>query len=315
MPKKEKVLITGATGIVGANVARHMVKEGHEVHIITRESSSRWRLSDILNQLSDHAVSLEEKEKLFPILKVVNPSIILHFATYGGFPFHRDEEQILKTNIIGTTNLIKGLMDVNYKCFINTGSSSEYGPKQEKMKESDICEPINFYGVTKAASTFYASYMAKREKKPIINLRLFSPFGPYDDKTRLMAEATLNALQNKEINLANPKAVRDYIYMADVIDLYLKVIEKAGQVKGEVFNVGSGKETSIEYAVNKILELSGSKSKVNWGAITPRASDTQTWEADMDKTTKTFSWKPKYSIDEGIKETVNWFRANLSLYL
>ena len=311
----EKVLVTGATGFVGANLVRRVLQQGYDVHIFTRASSNKWRLADVMSKLNDYTVDLVQTGKLKALIRHVKPDIIFHLAAsgiYGGV--NLTERKLIENNFWGTVNLVNACRDIDYKCFVNTGSSSEYGPKKHPMKETDVCEPINMYGITKCAATLYGSFVAKTEGKPIIGLRLFSPYGPYDDKTRLVVYSIVNALQNNDLNLANPDAVRDYIYVEDILNLYLKIIDRAYELKGEVFNVGGGSQTTISYIVGKVIELTQSKSKVNWGVAGGRRWDTERWEADIEKTSKAFDWKPTYSIEEGLKNTVDWFRNNLYFY-
>src|SRR3989338_6947420 len=184
MPDKSKkrVLLTGATGFVGANLARRLLREGYEVHVLTRKTSDRWRLANILPSLHDHIVDLREVAKLNKVVGSIKPDIICHLATaaiYGGV--HLPEKDLIDINLWGTFNLINACEKINYSCFINTGTSSEYGPKPHRMRETDFCQPINMYGITKLAAALYAQLVAKSSQKPIIHLRLFSPYGPYDE--------------------------------------------------------------------------------------------------------------------------------------
>lgn len=315
MSKYYKVLVTGATGFVGSNLVRRLLDEEYEVHILTRESSNKWRIRDILPNLNEHSVDLLDGNRLKPLLEQINPDVIFHLATlgiYGGI--QSPEKDVIETNLFGTMNLINACENIEYRCFVNTGSSSEYGPKKELMKENDVCEPINVYGISKCAATLYGNFIARTKGKPIIGFRLFSPFGPYDDKSRLMTYAITNTLQNKPLMLANPDAVRDYIYIEDVLDLYLQSIELASKVKGEIFNIGSGSEKSVSYVVNKIIEITNSKSEIKWKSFPKREYDTEKWEADIEKVSKYFNWKPKYQIDEGIMKSISWFKSNLSFY-
>lgn len=315
MSKYYKILVTGATGFVGSNMVRRLLDEGHEVHIITRESSDKWRIRDILSNLNEHIVDLLDRNRLKPLLEQINPDVIFHLATlgiYGGI--QSPEEEVIETNLFGTMNLINACENIEYRCFVNTGSSSEYGPKKELMKENDVCEPINVYGISKCAATLYGNFIARTKGKPIIGFRLFSPFGPYDDKSRLMTYAITSALQNKPLLLGNPNAVRDYIYIEDVLDVYLQSIEIAFRLKGEVFNVGSGSEITVSYIVNKIIEITNSKSEIKWNSFPGRAHDTDKWGADIKKVSRSFNWQPKYHIDDGIRQTISWFENNLCLY-
>lgn len=316
MSKFDKVLVTGATGFVGSNLVRRLINDGYEVHVFTRKTSDKWRISDILPMLENHIVDLNEEERLKNLLAQIKPDVIFHLANagvYGGL--HLPEKKVIETNFLGTVNLINACNDVDYKCFVNTGSSAEYGPKKHAMKESDLCEPVNIYGISKCAATLYGNFIAKKNDKPIIGFRLFSPFGSYDDKSRLMTYAIMNALQNQPLMLANPNAVRDYIYIEDVLDLYLQSIKLALELKGEVFNIGSGSQKTISYVVNKIIEITNSKSEINWNSFSGREHDTEKWEADIEKVSKYFNWHPKYHIDDGIRQTILWFKSNLSLYI
>lgn len=285
------------------------------MHIFTRKTSDKWRISDILSRLKNHIVDLNEEERLEDLLKQIKPDVIYHLANagvYGGL--HLSEKKVIETNFLGTVNLINACKDVDYRCFVNTGSSAEYGPKKYPMKENDLCEPINIYGISKCAATLYGNLIARKDDKPIIGLRLFSPFGPYDDKSRLMTYAITNALQNKPLILANPDSVRDFIYVEDILDLYLQSIGLASKLKGEVFNVGSGSQKTVSYVVNEIIEITDSKSEVKWNSFAGREHDTDKWEANIEKVNRCFKWRPKYHIDDGIRQTTSWFEKNLSLY-
>lgn len=315
MSKSYKVLVTGATGFVGSNLVRRLISEGYEVHILTRKKSDKWRIIDILPDLNNHIVDLLEEERLKNLVEQIEPDLIFHLATqvmYGGV--HSPEKELIQSNLFGTINLINACENINYKCFVNTGSSSEYGPKNYSMKESDVCEPVNVYGISKCASTLYGNFIAKTKNKPIIGFRLFSPFGPYDDSRRLIPYAIINALQNKQLNFANPYAVRDYIYIDDILDLYLKSIDLASKYRGEVYNIGTGSNVSVSYVVNKILEITGSNSNVQWNSFAGRDYDCEKWEANIEKVNRDFNWEPKIHIDEGIEKTIKWFEDKLLFY-
>lgn len=316
MSSNIKVLVTGATGFVGSNLVRRLIDTGYDVNIISRKSSNKWRIIDLLPKLREYSVDLLDYNQLCTIVQQINPDVIFHLATlgiYGGI--HSPAKDVFEANVFGTMNLINACSNVDYKCFVNTGSSSEYGPKKGAMNENDVCAPVNVYGISKCASTQYASFVARTCAKPIITFRLFSPYGPFDDKRRLIPYAITNALNNNILYLSNPNSVRDFIFIEDVVDLYLKAIDHASSYYGEIFNVGAGSEQTILKVVDKILDVSESKSEIIWGSVAQRDYDTEKWEADVRKVVKCFNWTPKYEIDEGIIESVSWFRQNISYYL
>lgn len=312
---KRRIFITGASGFVASHLARKCVELGDEVHLSIRSTSNLWRIKDILSKLKLHEVDISQQEPLKKIIKKVKPEVIFHLANaalYGGV--HPTVKPYIDVNLLGTINMIDACADIEYECFVNTGSSAEYGPKEKKMKEQDLCNPQSVYAITKLAGTNYASYIGKTQKKPIITFRLFSPYGAYDDPKRLMSEAIVNSLEGKPIIFSNPRIVRDYIYIDDVINAYLKIIKKAKNLQGEIFNLGSGRETTIKEVVSAILKITGSKSSIKWGILPPRDFESMIWQADISKMKKLIGWKPQNSFLDGLKETIKWYRQNLKFY-
>lgn len=310
-----KILVTGATGFVGANLTRRLVTEKYDTHILIRKSSNIWRLSDALNKLKIHYADVTDLGNLKKVVGSINPQVVFHLASSGLYagvsspPAHQ-----LKVNIIGTLNLIEALMDINYKCLVITGSSAEYGPKKTPMKEKDTTVPTTFYGVTKLTSTLYSQMAAKSYVKPIIVLRLFSPFGPYDDKSRLIPYVIANALTAKPIYLANSSSVRDFIFVEDVVDAYIATITKATKFRGEIINIGSGHQSTVQQVVSTIFNMTNSKSKIYWGRQKSRPQESPMWQADITLAKSKLGWQPRYSQEEGLRKTVTWFSKNLNHY-
>lgn len=314
----KKALVTGATGFVGSNLVRRLIAENYEVHILVRQDSNQWRLSDISGQLQEHLVDLSEVEKLRQVVKEIKPQAIFHlaaFSIYSAYTKEENEKGIIDTNFLGLVNLLNACNEIDYKVFINTGSSSEYGLKKAPMKETDLCQPVNVYGIAKLAATLYSSYIAKIQNKPVVTLRLFSPFGPYDDGKRLIPHVVKHALNKNDVEVNNSEVVRDYIYIDDLVDLYLQVANFSNieGIKGEIFNVGSGQEVRIGKVVEEITKLTDSKIQVKW-KNQKRDWESEVWQADIAKTSQTFNWQPKHSLTQGLEKTISWFKNNLGYY-
>jgi nucleoside-diphosphate-sugar epimerase len=314
--EKLRVLITGASGFIGANFCHFFVSQGAEVHVLVRKTSNLWRIKSIKNKLDVHYCDLNEREKLKGLISEIKPEGIMHFAIYGGYPFQKETLQIIKTNFLGTVNLLDACMNVGFKWFINTGSSSEYGIKSKPMKEDDLLEPINDYGVAKAAGTLYCQSVAKRTEAPIYTMRLFSPYGYYEEPTRLVPYVIRSCLKNEALLLSNPNAVRDFVFIEDVINAYLQLILNMHLVKsGEIFNVGSGNQHKVSEVVAIIKKLTNSNSQLNWKRHLGRDSDIlKIWEANIDKITSNLNWHSQYTLEEGLKKTIDWFKEHLNLY-
>lgn len=300
-----KVLVTGGAGFIGANLVRRLISQNFQVHALIRPDTNTSKIADILSRLKKHEVDLREAVKLKKIVREISPEIIFHLAATDVFSI---------SNFLGTINLISATREIDYHCFVNTGSSSEYGLKNKPMVESDMCKPVNFYGITKLASTLYGQLEALTKNKPILTLRLFSPYGPYDTQKRLIAAAIISALKNRDIVLTSPKVVRDYIFIEDVLDAYLACIEKGHQLAGEIFNIGAGRTQTIASVVDKIIKLTNSKSQLLWNYLPQNSPEPKIWQADIAKSKKLLGWQPKHSFDSGLAKTLTWFRKNLKLY-
>lgn len=309
-----KAFLTGATGFVGSHVARRLVSDGAEVHLMARAGSSLWRIEDICDRVTMHAGDVTDHARLKEIAQDVRPDIIFHFANagvYGGVS--ATPQQLMGVNGIGLANLLEAFRDIPYRSFVNIGSSSEYGIQESPMRETDSCQPMNAYGITKLAATLAATLEAKSNQKPVATFRLFSPFGPYDDPSRLIMQASRNLSARVPFRMPHPDSVRDYIYIDDAVDLLVQVAPQIEKYPGEVFNLGSGTETHVTDVLAEIARLTGAGdflATLPPGGGPLGMSESPRWVADMTKTYEAFGWKPKLSVAEGLAITVPWAIAH-----
>ena len=133
--KGKRVLITGASGFIGANLLRESVNQGAQAFIFVRKDSNLWRIRDILSSAKKIQVDLGNPRRLKNILKQIRPQIILHAAAYGTRPEATDFKRIIEANLKGTASLLDCCLDLDFELFVNTGSSSEYGIKKILMRQ------------------------------------------------------------------------------------------------------------------------------------------------------------------------------------
>ena len=309
-----RVLITGATGFVGACLTRKLLRMGHEIHIFARPESSRWRIADIDKDIFSHNVDLRAAQAVEQAVGSIKPECIFHLATYGGFSFQKNTEAIFAANLLGTINLVAACEKTGFSCFVNTGSSSEYGLKSQAMKESDYLDPRGDYGVSKAAATLFCCSEAHQKNLPIISLRIFSPYGPWDDPKRLIPYVISTLLNGTVPALSTPASVRDYVFIDDVIEAFVAV-SAATIVPGAIYNVGSGRQTSIGDMVATISAKIGSNLTPVWGSREMQRPEPATWVADISALTSHCNWRPSISLDAGLQITIDWMNENLSSYV
>jgi nucleoside-diphosphate-sugar epimerase len=307
-----KALVTGATGFVGSCLTRRLLADGHEVHVLTRETSSLWRLADLAGGYANHLVDLRDTAELQGVVARIAPEWVFHLATYGGLSFQKESDEIVNSNFIGTVNLLHACARAGFSCFVNTGSSSEYGLKTEAMKETDLLEPIGNYGVSKAAATLYCRSFAIERDLPVTTLRLFSPYGPWDSPSRFIPYLIASLLCGRRAQVSDPASVRDFIFVDDVISVYLKVA--ARPLKGEIVNVGSGLQCSIGRVAGMVEEILGVHDGICWGAIGSKQPEPALWVADIEKAKRIFDWSPQVDLREGLTRTISWLRSHPDLY-
>ena len=306
-------LVTGGSGFIGSVLLRKLISNKENVHLILRKESNLWRISDLLDKVTIHYSDLSNVSDLQSIVEKINPTVIHHLATNGAYSSQNDANQIIQTNFLGTWNLLQACNKVNYKIFVNTGSSSEYGFKKYAMRETDILEPASYYAVTKGAQSLLCSHIAHQEGKPIVTIRPYSVYGPYEEPTRLIPTLMMSLLNHKQMNLVSSKVARDYIYVDDVVDAYLN-IKQLQKNKGEIFNIGTGVQTDMVQLVNKTQKISGEKTELVWGGMKNRTWDTSTWVADISKARQLLNWQPKVDLEEGLTKTWKWLLVNNNLY-
>ena len=307
------VLITGAAGFIGANLARKLIDSRSYVHALVRPDTSLWRIEDLRNRIEVHYAGIDDCARLKILFENIRPDVIFNLAVDRAESSAEERRQALHNNVVGTLNLIEAANSVGYRRLIHFSSSSEYGISGHAFRESDHLRPVSFHGASKGAATIMCQYFARRYKKPIVILRLFRTYGYWDSPTSLVPTVIMAALRNRPLKLTVPGYSRDYVFVEDVLRA---CVLAAGTdfANGQLINIGSGVQIANEEIVYMVEQATGAKINVSIGAYPPRPWDALNYVADNREALNILGWRPTNDIKTGIEKTVVWFRKNLKYY-
>ncbi len=309
----KKALVTGATGFVGANLARHLLREGCEIHLLLRPAYNPWRIESIRADVHLHVLDFDDRQALEREIGRIKPDWIFHLAAYGAYSQQTDVRQMIQTNIVATTHLVEACLKTGFAAFVNTGSSSEYGFKDRAPSETEWLQPNSHYAWTKAAATHFCTYAARDTGVNLTTLRLYSAYGPFEEPTRLLPTLILKGLQGQLPPLVDPDVSRDFVHVDDISEAYIQAAAAVHQEFGAVYNVATGLQTSLRQVVELAKQVLDIGDKPQWGSMPNRHWDSTTWVGDSAKIRQVLGWSPHYTFEQGFIQTVDWFRQNAAI--
>lgn len=301
----KRVLVTGASGFLGAALSRRLLEGGAEVTALVRQTSDLWRLEGIADHLRLRRADLEDGETLLGALRDARPDFVFHAAMSHGHPGAAQQASYLAAVAAATTNLLEALRHVAFERVVALGSSLEYGAAREPLSESRPLAPTTVRGAAKAASSRRFLEFARAERRAVAVLRPFSVYGPWEDPSRFVPKAVASVLAGKPFDLAGPGFRRDPVFVDDVVDACL-LIARTAAADGEAVNAGSGRQYTNREIFDAIQAAAGRSVPVNEGAYPPSPSDTEFWVADIARARRLLGWEPAHSLQRGLEKTVAW---------
>ena len=308
-----RVMVTGAAGFVGANLCHRLAVDRHDVHAVVAPSSTAWRL-DGDNAITRHVADVCDAGAMRSLVKKVRPSVIYHLATHGAYPFQTDVDRVLLTNILGLSNLLSACEEIDYELFVHAGSSSEYGHKEHAMAECDLLEPDSIYAVAKASQSLLCQYWAVAKKRPIVVLRLFSVYGPFEEPTRLIPRLMFAILNDEPLQMTAPDTARDFVYVDDVVEAFSR-IDVLRNLSGEIVNLGTGVQQRLDNVIEIAERIAGRQLRIEWNSMEPRPWDSPAWVADVTKLRRLNGYVPATPLARGLEKSLEWFRTHRQFYV
>ena len=305
-----RCLITGITSFHASHIADRLVQKGYEVHGLTRHVSNR----DLdIKGVDVHLGDIRDYADIEKIIIDINPEIIIHLAAQTPVEYSfTHESEVMQVNFIGTVNVAKIAKELPYlEKFIFANSVEVYGNQNIfPITENNPINPASPYAVAKSASEIYLNYLHRGYNFPSIILRTTNTYGRSKTHYFVIEHIIYEMLNGaKKIPMGVPESIRDFLYVEDEVDAYLKFITyDSPLVLGETFNTGTGVGITIKDLFYKIRDKIGADCEPVWYSNSPRPYEIKSLIIDSSKLTAYTGWKPKYDLDKGLDKTIDLWR-------
>ncbi|MDZ7318894.1 MAG: NAD(P)-dependent oxidoreductase [candidate division KSB1 bacterium] len=305
-----RVLVTGASGFLGAHLVRRLLKECTKVFVILRSGTTLFRLESVKHRLQIRFGDLCDVSSVLKIVRESRPEIVFHLAATGVNPRERIPRSVLETNVLGTMNLLEACRGQELHRIVHVGSCFEYGNGLD-FREDQNPNPHDIYAVSKVMAWLLARMYAQHYGLPVVMLRPFTAYGPWERMDRLIPTTILHALQGRILQVTAGEQERDWVYVEDLIDGFILAASKVNVI-GETINLCSGRGTPVRDVVRRALALMGDPIEVSWGAIPYREDELWRNSGNPVKAKRILGWMANTSLDVGLQRTIAWHRDNLN---
>jgi UDP-glucose 4-epimerase len=314
-----RVLVTGAAGFYGWNMVQRLVKKSGISKVIGVDNFSRTFFDRVKPEILGNDTVKFELHKMdygkidTHILNNFDVDAIIHFAAFVSI----DESMLIpqeyfQNNEVGTFNFSQAILkSKNQPSLIMASSPEVYGnPLYTPIDEKHPLHPRSTYAATKVACEKHCMTMHEWFGYPVVAMRNFNTYGPNQNiggHGAVLPTFINRALKNEPLRVEGEgMQTRDFMYIEDAIDAYEGVLDNIPKVKGEIFNIGTGVQTTVKDLASLVLSATGSSSTVQH--VPGRLGDLHSLAADTSKINKAIGWKPKTSFTDGLKTTVDWYR-------
>lgn len=307
-----RVLVTGGAGFIGSHLSDRLLADGFDVTVLDNLATG------LRDNVSADAAFVEgdvgDRAVVDEVFAGGQFDAVFHIAGQASIRLSFSEPEVdLRTNVVGTVNVLRGCLDTGVRRLVYASSMTAYGePDQVPTPEAAPCVPVSYYGVTKYAAERYVHVTGARPDADlhVTSLRMFNVYGPRQSITNpyqgVLAIFTGNVLRGEPMTIhGDGQQTRDFVYIDDVVDAWSCVLDDP-DTRGRVLNVGSGRETSITELRDAVLAAFG-ESPESWEIRREpsQLGDQRRSAADIGAM-RALGWSPKVSIHDGVSRTVAW---------
>ena len=310
-----KALVIGVGGFVGPYLVDYLINEEKYEVLATKLETEDYKIDGV--KITN--LNILDKQSISNLLNEYRPEYIFHLAAQSSVALSWKKPNLtVNININGTINLLEAVKELDYKpTVLLVGSGEEYGMMQDEsniVNENHTLNPTNMYAVTKTCQNMIGKIYVNAYGMHIIMVRAFNHIGPrqitqfvVSDFCKQVADIE-KGIKEPIVSVGNLSAMRDFTDVRDIVAAYSKLIKTDGW--GETYNVGTGRVLSIQSILDKIIDMSTVGIRVSVDPSKFRPIDVKVIQPDITKLKATIDWKPKYSIDDTIKDVLNYWRNN-----
>lgn len=319
--REKRVLITGAGGFIGSHLVEMLVEERAKVRAFVRYNSrSDWGLlSELPEETLDAVEVIPGDLRDLPAVTAAMRGVshVFHLGALIAIPYsYVHPAEVVEVNVMGTLNILLAARETGPVRVVHTSTSEVYGTALHvPINETHPLQGQSPYsaskiGADKIAESFYRSFDV-----PVVTLRPFNTYGPRQSTRAVIPTIITQALTRDVVMLGNLEARRDLTYVTDTATGFLRVAE-AGGVEGETFNLGAGFEISIGELAESIIRLTGRdvRIEIDPNRMRPEKSEVGRLLADNAHARTRFGWEPQVALEDGLRRTIAWLKANLDRY-
>lgn len=317
-----KVLVTGADGFIGSHLTEALLEEGHDVRaFVYYNSFNSWGWLDTfpkekLKEIDVFTGDIRDPNGVREAMKGIDE--VYHLAALIGIPFsYHSPDSYVDTNIKGTLNVLQAARDLNTKRILVTSTSEVYGTAQYvPIDENHPYQGQSPYSATKIGADRIAESFYRSFDMPITIVRPFNTYGPRQSARAVIPTIIMQLLAGKEeIKLGSLTPTRDFNYVKDTVQGFIE-IAKSEKTIGEEINIATQKEISIGELANELIRQINPSARIvtEEERLRPEKSEVNRLLGSNEKIKRLTNWRPKYTLEEGLAETIAWMKENLDKY-
>lgn len=315
-----RILVTGITGFIGSYLAERLLKSGHEVAGLARQTNrlNHPTFQKLLGRAQMYYGSITDAQAVNQVMRDYQPEAVCHLGAISPVAYSFDHpHEVAQANYIGTVNVAEAaLREVKHlERFIFSSSMETYGhnPKRTAFTEEDAQFPAAPYAVAKVGAEKYIQYLHYAHNFPGVCFRQTNAYGRKENDYFVVEAIITQMLKGKIVNLGDPRPVRNFLFIEDLIDLWLTMLTADEKVNGHVFNTGPDNGLTIEELAHTVARLMDWHGEINWYTRPRRPGEIFYLNSSNEKATEMTGWQPRVSLAEGLSRTIEIWGENLGV--